>query len=151
MVLLIANCLLPTSSFAQNTTVTFSQADRDRLIRMEVILEQHDKRFEDVNKRFEDINKRFEELREDMNTRFEQIHAYLGWMIALFASITTATIGFAIWDRRNMIRPFETKVKEIESTIELKSTRTEQILSSLRELAKTDSKIAEALKTYHLL
>ncbi|GIV29038.1 MAG: hypothetical protein KatS3mg028_0104 [Bacteroidia bacterium] len=50
--------------------IAFSQSDRDRLIRMEAILEQHDKRFEDINKRFEDINKRF----EDINKRFEDIN-----------------------------------------------------------------------------
>jgi DNA repair exonuclease SbcCD ATPase subunit len=61
----------------------FTQADRERLVRVEAIqttfmqqvdkrLEQVDKRIEQVDKRFEQVDKRFEELRSDMNARFEQ-------------------------------------------------------------------------------
>jgi len=148
-----------TGSGAKDQPVSFTQSDRDRLIRMETILEQHDKRFESIDKRFESIDKRFEsidkrfesidrrfeELRTDTNTRF-------GWLIALFTAMMISTIGFALWDRRTMIRPFETKVKEIETTIEeLRDEKTmSKILAVLRDLAKTDSKIAEALRTYSL-
>ena len=127
-----------TGSGAKDQPVSFTQSDRDRLIRMETILEQHDKRFES-------IDRRFEELRTDTNTRF-------GWLIALFTAMMISTIGFALWDRRTMIRPFETKVKEIETTIEeLRDEKTmSKILAVLRDLAKTDSKIAEALRTYSL-
>jgi len=134
-----------TGSGAKDQPVSFTQSDRDRLIRMETILEQHDKRFESIDKRFESIDRRFEELRTDTNTRF-------GWLIALFTAMMISTIGFALWDRRTMIRPFETKVKEIETTIEeLRDEKTmSKILAVLRDLAKTDSKIAEALRTYSL-
>ncbi|MHB8259622.1 MAG: hypothetical protein ACYDEC_05075 [Bacteroidia bacterium] len=118
---------------AQTNAVSFSQADRDllyaidkRLVRMEATQEQHEKRFESVENR--------------MNN-----------MMLLFGGLVAAIIGFAIWDRRTMIHPFETKVKEIENSLELKSTRVESILSSLRELAKTDNKVAEVLKTHNLL
>jgi len=123
-----------TGSGAKDQPVSFTQSDRDRLIRMETILEQHDKRFESIDKRFESIDKHF------------------GWLIALFTAMMISTIGFALWDRRTMIRPFETKVKEIETTIEeLRDEKTmSKILAVLRDLAKTDSKIAEALRTYSL-
>ncbi len=124
----------------QNENATgFTQADRDRLIRMEAILEQHDKRFEQVDKRFE-------ELRNDMNTRF-------GWLIALFTAMTVSTIAFALWDRRTMIRPFESQVKEIYKAMEeLQDEKTaNKILNALRELAKTDNHLAEILKSHKLL
>ena len=54
----------------------FTQADRERLVRVEAIqttfMQQVDKRLEQVDKRFEQMDKRFEELRSDMNARFEQ-------------------------------------------------------------------------------
>ncbi len=54
----------------------FTQADRERLVRVEAIqttfMQQVDKRLEQVYKRFEQMDKRFEELRSDMNARFEQ-------------------------------------------------------------------------------
>ncbi|WP_456324586.1 hypothetical protein [Desulfonauticus submarinus] len=62
----------------------FTQADRERLIRLEAILQtfihQVDKRFlelrEDMNKRFEQIDKRFEQIDkrfEQVDKRFEQV------------------------------------------------------------------------------
>ena len=97
----------------------------------------------------EDMDKRFEQV----NQRFEQSNTFMGWMIALFGGMFATTIIFALWDRRTMIRPFESKVKEIEVQIDLlKSDSTNKsILSSLRELAKTDSKLAEILKMHNLL
>ncbi|MDI6703105.1 MAG: hypothetical protein QME40_00235 [bacterium] len=69
--------------------VPFTLEDRDRLIRLEVKLEEIDK-------------------------RFEQIMSFMWILAVVFGGITVSTIGFAIWDRRTMIRPFETKVKGIE-------------------------------------
>jgi hypothetical protein len=64
-----------------------------------------------------------------------------------------ATIAFALWDRRTMIKPFETKVIEIESEIiKLKKEKNNaKILVALRDLAKTDIKLAEILKSHNLL
>lgn len=77
--LLISGCVLPALALD-----SFTQADRERLVRMEATqtvfmqqvdkrLEQVDKRIEQVDKRFEQVDKRFEELRTDMNARFEQV------------------------------------------------------------------------------
>ena len=140
-------------TFSQSTPVSFTQEDRDRIIRTETRLDeglkQIDKRFEQIDKRFEQVDKRFEQV----NQRFEQSNTFMGWMIALFGGMFASTIIFALWDRRTMIRPFESKVKEIEVQIDLlKSDSTNKsILSSLRELAKTDSKLAEILKMHNLL
>ena len=95
----------------------FTLEDRDRILRIEQRLDAMEKRFEQVDKRFEQVDKRFEELRADMNARFEQQHNTIMILIGVFATITAVTIGFALWDRRTMIRPFETKVKEIEANI----------------------------------
>ncbi|MHB8259624.1 MAG: hypothetical protein ACYDCN_00715 [Bacteroidia bacterium] len=116
--------------WAQNDAVSFSQADRDRIIRTEATLQQ---------------------FMKTTDTQMSELRADIRNIIILFGGLVTAIIGFAIWDRRTMIRPFETKVKEIENSLELKSTRVESILSSLRELAKTDNKVAEVLKTHNLL
>ena len=92
--LLVSSCVVPALALD-----SFTQADRERLVRMEatqtVFMQQMDKRFEQVDKRFEelrtdmnarfeqvdkrleeqrsDTNKRFEELRTDMNKRFEEL------------------------------------------------------------------------------
>ncbi len=87
------------STMAQSTPVSFTQEDRERMIRTETRL---DEGFKQIDKRFELVDK-----------RFEQTNTYMGWMIALFGGMFATTIIFALWDRRSMIRPFETKVKDI--------------------------------------
>ena len=59
----------------------FTQADRERLIRLEttlkVFMEQTNKRFaelrEDINKRFEQVNARFLDMQKNIDNRFEQV------------------------------------------------------------------------------
>jgi hypothetical protein len=90
----------------------FTQADRERLVRMEatqaVFMQQVDKRFEelrsDMNARFEQVDKRFEELRSDMNARFKQMTNMFYSVSAIFTSLFVAVFGFAWWDRRTMLR-----------------------------------------------
>jgi hypothetical protein len=123
------------SYFAQD----FNNDDRARMIRTETRLEELEKR---MIERFEQVDKRFEEN-----------FTYIGYIIALFGSMFAATIAFALWDRRTMIKPFETKIIEIESEIfKLKKEKNNgKILVALRDLAKTDIKLAEILKSHNLL
>jgi hypothetical protein len=117
----------------------FNNEDRARMIRTETKLEELEKR---MIERFEQVDKRFEEN-----------FTYIGYIIALFGTMFAATIAFALWDRRTMIKPFETKVIEFESEIiKLKKEKNNtKILAALRDLAKTDIKLAEILKSHNLL
>ena len=82
----------------------FTQKDRELLIELRTGMLEIDKRFEQVDKRFaglrEDMNKRFEQV----DKRFEQMMNTLWILAAIFTAITVGTIGFALWDRRTMIR-----------------------------------------------
>ena len=131
----------------------FNDEDRARMIRTETKVEELEKRmierFEQVDKRFEQVDKRFEQV----DKRFEENFTYLGYLMALFGTMFAATIAFALWDRRTMIKPFEIKIIEIESEIfKLKKEKNNgKILVALRDLAKTDIKLAEILKSHNLL
>jgi hypothetical protein len=116
----------------------FSQKDRELLITLKVKVEEIEKRFE---QRFEQIDKRFEQI----DKRFDQIITFMWMIVGIFTAITASTIGFAIWDRRTMIRPFESRVKELEEG------KIDKVISSLRTLAETDAKVAEVLRRYNLL
>ena len=117
----------------------FNDEDRARMIRTETKVEELEKR---MIERFEQVDKRFEEN-----------FTYIGYIIALFGTMFAATIAFALWDRRTMIKPFEIKIIEIESEIfKLKKEKNNgKILVALRDLAKTDIKLAEILKSHNLL
>ncbi len=143
--------LLSIISITQNVMakeVAFTQEDRDRLIRVEVKLEEIDKRFEQIDKRFEQVDKRFEQV----DKRFDQMMNFMWMLTTIFVAITGVTIGFALWDRRTMIRPFEIKVKEIEEMIEeIDEGKMEKLLGALRHLAQTDIAIANVLKKFSIL
>ncbi len=110
-------------------------------------LEQLNKRIEDINKRIEDTNKRI----EDVNKRIDDLMNFL-WMLAgIFSAITAVTIGFALWDRRTMVRPFEDKVKSMEKDILENKEKVQKLIETLRELAKEDEKVARLLKHMNLM
>ncbi len=110
-------------------------------------LEQLNKRIEDINKRIEDTNKRV----EDVNKRIDDLMNFLWMLTGIFSAITAVTIGFALWDRRTMIRPFEDKVKSMEKDILENKEKVQKLIETLRELAKEDEKVARLLKHMNLM
>jgi len=124
----------------------------ERLTKLEegqkAILREIDNRFESMDNRFESIDKRFDQLINIMVA-----------VICAFAGIVAVTIGFAIWDRRTMIRPFETKVRMIEGrlgAVESESKNFDQdklnrLIEAMKKLASGNQEIAEALRSFKLL
>lgn len=124
----------------------------ERLTRLEegqkAILREMDKRFESIDNRFELIDNRFESI----DKRFDQLINVLIAIISAFAGIVAVTIGFAIWDRRTMIRPFETTVNALEKNIQgFDEEKLTRLIGALRKFADSNKDIAEALKTYNLM
>ncbi|MGD2089859.1 MAG: hypothetical protein PVH61_27030 [Candidatus Aminicenantes bacterium] len=124
-----------------------------RFEQVEKRFEQVDKRFEQVDKQFDQVDKRFDQV----DNRFGDMMNYIMILAVIFASMTGLTIGFALWDRRTMIRPFESKVKEIETTINKTQERLDkaqkiddELISALREYAKKDRKFAEIIKGFNI-
>ena len=148
----------------------FTRADRDLLIELRARLMGIDKRFEQVDRRFEQVDKRFTELREDMNKRFEQVDkrfeqvdkrfeqvnnrfeeimTFIGILAALFGAITLGTISFALWDRKTMIRPFETKVAKLTDKITTNSKNHKNLVFSLKEYASKNKTFADTIQRLH--
>ena len=144
IVLLFVTLLLVASVNIAAAEDGFTQQDRERLIRLEVTLQEFktsvDTRFNELR---EDMNKRFEQV----DKRFEQVTTFIGILAAVFTAMMVGTIGFAYWDRRTMIKKAkEETISEIE-----KEGRLRNLIMALRELAKTDSKVADALRRFNLL
>ena len=119
-----------------------------RLIRVETRMDDFDKRLvelrEDMNKRFEQVDKRFEQV----DKRFEQMLGFMGILATIFTTMTLGTIGFAVWDRRSLVKPFEYKVKEIEDKIELKSKDIAGNSARLDKLIEVVNKYSEKNKDF---
>lgn len=115
--------------------VSFTLEDRDRLIRIESKLEQHDKQFEQVDKRFEQVDKRLEFIQNLM----------IG-MLAVFGSLCGVFVGLLLWDRKT----FKEKAKE-EAIKAVEEGKVRDIIVALREIGQKDTNVAEALRHVGLL
>ncbi|GIX47371.1 MAG: hypothetical protein KatS3mg131_1582 [Candidatus Tectimicrobiota bacterium] len=124
----------------------FEQVDK-RFEQIDKRFEQIDKRFEQVDKRFEQVDKRFAELRQDMNQRFAQLTQFLYILSGIFTALVVAVIGFAYWDRRTIIR--EARREAIEWMEKEGTLR--RVVDTLREVAREDTRMAEALRRADLL
>ncbi len=116
--------------------------------------EDIDKRFEDIDKRFEDIDKRFEDINrrfEDINRRFDSLDKRIGdltsvmnTMMVVFGGLVVALMGLVFWDRRTLIKKAKDEaVEDIETN--------SRLINALRELAKTDKRLADVMKSFGLL
>jgi TolA-binding protein len=152
----------------------FTQADRERIVRVEatlaVFMQQVDKRFEQVDKRFEelrndtntrfeelrtDMNKRFEENRNDMNTRFEQMTNMFYALSAIFTTLFAAVFGFAWWDRRSILitarKTAREEVEEGRRADQNSRYSVNQLVEVLRSFAEKAPDLKEVMNRANLL
>ncbi len=103
---------------------------------IKLIIEQMDKRFEQVDKRFEimqsNMDRRFEQVDKRFETVFDLIYILMGLVFA------SPFIAVYLRDK---------KEAENKKYIEV----VQGMLATFRELAKDDEKIAKSLRNAHLL
>ncbi len=75
----------------------FTQEDREMLRSTYIRVEKLETKVEVV---FQQIDKRIEQV----DKRIDMVITFMAILAGTFATITAVTIGFAIWDRRTMIR-----------------------------------------------
>ncbi|MEA1969602.1 MAG: hypothetical protein U9N77_15455 [Thermodesulfobacteriota bacterium] len=147
----------------------FAQVDK-RFAQVDKRFDQVDKRFDqvdvriselraDMNTRFVQMDKRFgqvdvriSELRADMNNRFVQMDRRFGQMINLiaamiasFAGIVVATIGFALWDRKTVIKPVKKEIEDLKNEMAVSNYRMSGLCKICQRIADSDLKIASLI------
>jgi sensor histidine kinase regulating citrate/malate metabolism len=126
-----------TVSAAYAKESSFTQEDRERLIRIEEGLKATNQRIEEGLKA---TNQRIEEGLKATNQRIDDLrdlsYVVIGGMLAL--------IGFVLWDRRSALAPAIRKARELEE-------REERVERALKEIALKDANVKEALRHVGLL
>jgi len=131
----------------------FDQVNK-RIDQVDKRIDQVDKRIDQVGKRIDQVDKRIDQVGkriDQVDKRFDQLLTIFMGMFGALVAVAIATIGFALWDRKTMIRPFEDKMGIVEELVGKNKHRLHQLLDALRELAKEDSKLAAVLRSFALL
>lgn len=144
-IIIVLLCCLTLTAYS--TDATFTQQDRERMIRLEERMIRLEERMEamqkEINIRFEAVDKRFEAI----DKRFEMLFTFLWIITGIFTVITSTAIGFAFYDRRTFT---EKSIEKAFIKIETEGT-SRKLLEVLRQLAKEDEKIAAVLRQFNLL
>jgi hypothetical protein len=99
----------------------------------------------------EDMHIQNQQLREDLNRQLDRHFQLILGVLAAFTFMFVSILGFAVWDRRTMVRPFADKVKSLEDDLSTKGRRLDVILDALRSLGQRDERVAAILKRLNLL
>jgi predicted PurR-regulated permease PerM len=144
--------LAVSSAFAQNRqAVPFTLDDRDRLIKLEA----------DVNSIRNEINSLRNEmnsLRSEMNTNLQSIDkqflyqqkqmddlkVLFYWGFGIMITLMIFMLGYMIWDRRTALKPALDKAEDVDY-------KTRNLISALREYARSHPDLADILRTNGLL
>ncbi|MBF0591372.1 MAG: hypothetical protein HQL02_04720 [Nitrospirae bacterium] len=132
---------------AEAADSSFTQADRDRMIRMEDRMTRMEDRMSHLEERIirveeglKAVNQRLDDSIKAINQKFD----YLIGLIYVMLSGMFVLVGFILWDRRTTLAPVVRTTREIE-------TQTEKLVLVLREKAAKDPELKEALKHAGLL
>lgn len=117
--------------------VRFTQDDRDRLIR----LEEGQK---SLQRQIDDFKVSTQRQFDGMQRQFDNLYTLILWGFGILFGGMGILIGFVIWDRRTALAPAVKKARELEE-------REETLERVLKEYAKIDPRMAEILKSAHLM
>ena len=112
-------------------------------------------RIDDLDKK---LNQRIDDLDKKLSQRISDLYDITLTMFAILAALIGALFGYIIWDRRTMMKPVQERLERLERDIERDlDLRNEhgslptRLLKVLREMAKTDEKLAAVLRSFSLL
>ncbi len=113
---------------------SFTQADRDRMLRLEVRLEEGLKA----------INQKMDDGLKATNQIIDDLRGLIYVMISVTISGMFVLVGFILWDRRTTLAPVTKTTKELEA-------RTDKLELAIKEKAEKDPELKEALRHAGLL
>ncbi|MBF0337585.1 MAG: hypothetical protein HQL05_07090 [Nitrospirae bacterium] len=127
---------------------SFTQADRDRMTRLEEGLKATNQKIDDglkaVNQRIDDGLKAVNQRIDSVNQRIDDLRGLIYVMISVTVSGMLFIVGFALWDRRTILAPLTRTTRELEA-------HTEKLTLAIKAKAEKDPELKEALRHAGLL
>lgn len=126
----ITSSLTVSAQDDKNTPVSFTLADRDRIMLTEQKLDALEG----------SISKQFDAQSERFNDKLGNIHTLLYFLLGGMFGL----VGFVLWDRRTFLKPVKDKNKALEQKLK-------NVVESLIEKSKKDTELAAILRMHNLL
>ena len=148
----------------------------EKLTRLEAGQAALNQRIDDVNRRIDDLDKKFSQRIDDLDKKFSQriddvnrriddltntvnnLFVLTITLSGIMATLIAGLFGYIIWDRRTMMKPIQEKVEQLEKDFNREldlhhehGSLPARLIKALRELARTDEKLAAVLRSFSLL
>ncbi|MDO9210274.1 MAG: hypothetical protein Q7V48_05925 [Deltaproteobacteria bacterium] len=133
LLILVVMAIMGNALSAYARDVSFTQEDRDRLIRLETKVDEGQK----------SLQRQIDDLKISTQRQFDNLYTLILWGFGILFGGMGILIGFVIWDRRTALAPAIKKNKELEE-------RGDLLERALKEFAKVEPKLAEILKSLRL-
>lgn len=102
-------------AFAQNREIPYTREDKERLIRLEVKVEEG---FERIDARFDSMEKKFDNLQLQISELKSLFLSLFLWGFGVLFGAVGLIFGYLLYERRTTISTLENKDKLLEERIE---------------------------------
>ncbi|MBF0538085.1 MAG: hypothetical protein HQL03_07520 [Nitrospirae bacterium] len=152
---ILSGLLISQAVVVEAADSSFTQADRDRMTRMEVKIEEGlkavnqkiDDGLKAVNQRIDATNQKIDDGLRATNQRIDDLKGVIYVLISVTMSSVLVIVGFILWDRRTTLAPVVRTTRELEARVE----KAEKLEIAIREKAEKDPELKEALRHAGLL
>ncbi len=142
--------LMTSVSFAQqhDLEIPYTQADRDRLVRVETRLDNVEKSLDNLRV---EIREGQASLRKEMQDGQTELRNLIYGLIYSIFGLIGVLVALVIWDRRTAIRPVASALDLEKERVNDEVRLRKKMMKALKEAAEKDTNIREAMKHAGLL
>ena len=130
LLIMVVMAIMGNALSAYARDISFTQEDRDRIIR----LEEGQK----------SLQRQVDDLKISTQRQFDNLYTLILWGFGILFGGMGMLMGFVIWDRRTALAPAIKKNKELEE-------RGDLLEKALKEFAKQEPRLAKVLRTMRLM
>ena len=141
LLILVVMAIMGNALSAYARDVSFTQEDRERIIRLEEGQKSLQRQIDDLKI---SIQRQIDDLKTSTQRQFDNLYVLILWGFGILFGGMGILIGFVIWDRRTALAPAIKKNKELEE-------RGDLLERALKEFAKQEPRLAEVLRTMRLM
>ncbi|MFH1627740.1 MAG: hypothetical protein ABIE47_03345 [Pseudomonadota bacterium] len=141
LLIMVVMAIMGNALSAYAGDISFTQEDRDRIIRLEIKVEEGQK---SIQRQIDDLQRQIGDLKTSIQRQFDNLYTLILWGFGILFGGMGILIGFVIWDRRTALAPAIKKNKELEE-------RGDLLEKALKEFAKQEPRLAEVLRTMRLM